>query len=145
MRLLACLFLPAALLAAGCGGGSSGLVPVTGTVTLNDAPLPNALVSFIPTGDTPGQGGTARTGRDGKYALVSPQGEKGIPPGQYRVVVSRPLNPDGSEPDPNVPPIESRAGESLPPEYSDRDATQLAERVSADRKVIDLRLTAAKK
>jgi hypothetical protein len=57
------------------------------------------------------------------------------------VVVSRPLRKDGSPPDPNVPPIESDARETLPAIYSNRDASTLRAKVSPEAKVHDFALT----
>ena len=136
MRLAIAGGLAAALFAlTGCG--SSGLAPVTGTVTLDGKAAGGAVVAFIPTDGTPGNGGTAVADANGKYEITTPQGKKGLPPGQYRVTVSLRRNPDGSAPDPNVPPIESQARESLPPKYNDRDKTELSATVSADGKSYD--------
>jgi hypothetical protein len=123
----------------GCGK-SSNRVPVTGTVTLDGKALSNALVTFYPEGETGGLGGSGQTGPDGKYTLTPNQGGKGILPGEYRVTVSRRLRPDGSAPDPNVPPIESDARETLPATYHNRDATTLRARVAKDSAVHDFPL-----
>lgn len=127
----------------GCKGKSEGAV--TGTVTLNDKPLANALVRFIPQGDTQGLGGTARTDANGKYTLDNPRGGKEINPGVYKVVISKSLRPDGSEPDPNKPPIESDARETLPANYSNEVSTTLTATVGADKKSHDFPLTSVKK
>src|SRR5215207_9826917 len=80
------------LLLATCGcGGDGGLTPTSGTVTLDSQPLADAVVAFVPEGDTKGQGGTAVTGADGRYQVRSPQGGKGLAPGGYRVTVSKRL------------------------------------------------------
>lgn len=126
---------------AGCGG--SEVVVTTGTVTQDGKPLANALIAFLPEGDTLGNGGAAKTGPDGKYTLVPSQGGKGLPPGQYKVTISRLLRPDGSEPDPNTPPIRSDARETLPAIYSNRDETTLKATVSKDARVHDFALQAA--
>ena len=134
--------LPAALL--GCGGDGDR-VRVTGTVTLNGDPLPHALVTFHPDGATGGLGGSGKTVADGRYTLTPAQGGPGLLPGAYKVVISRPLRPDGSPPDPNRPPIESDARETLPPIYSDRTATTLTATVSKDAAVHDFALRTPKK
>lgn len=128
---------------AGCG--SSGGVAVTGRVTLDGQPLPNAEVTFHPQEETKGLGGSAVTGPDGRYELVSAQGKKGVAPGDYRVVISRRLRPDGSPPDPNVPPVESDARETLPAVYSHLDSSTLTAQVSKDKPVHDFALAGAKK
>jgi hypothetical protein len=137
------LTIGASALLFGCSSGAD--FTVTGTVTLDGEPLPHALVSFYPEGDTKGLGGTGRTGADGKYTLQPARRGKGIPAGTYQVVISRPLRPDGSPGDPNVPPIESDARETLPAKYSDRAASQLKTEVSKEKTVCDFELGAGKK
>jgi hypothetical protein len=128
---------------AGCGGGSDGAV--NGTVTLDGNPLKNAVIRFMPLGDTKGLGGGATTDASGKYTLLNAQGGKDLAPGEYKIVVSRRLNKDGSEPDPNVPPIESTASETLPPIFSDENETTLRQTVAADKKTYDIQLETPKK
>jgi hypothetical protein len=130
------------LLAAALGCGSRGGSAVTGKVTLNGTALANAMVTFYPEGPTGGLGGSGRTDAEGKYTLTAGRGGKNILPGEYRVVISRPLNPDGSAPDPNVPPIESQARETLPPNYSHRDSTTLRATVTKEAKPQDFALEA---
>src|SRR4051812_31429458 len=55
------------------------LAPVAGMVTLNEKPLSDAIIEFIPAGDTPGQGGAATTDVDGHFKVTSPFGEEGLP------------------------------------------------------------------
>jgi len=122
----------------GCGGTAGG-VAVTGTVTLDEQPLADAVVTFYPDGETAGLGGAGRTGADGRYTLTAARGGS-LPPGEYTVVISRPLRPDGTAPPPDVPPIESDARETLPATYSSRDASALKRTVSKDTKGYDFRL-----
>jgi hypothetical protein len=56
------------------------------------------------------------------------------------VVIERRLRPDGSPADPNVPPADSDARETLPPTFSSLDATTLTATVSEEKKVHDFRL-----
>src|SRR5438105_3351286 len=67
------------------------VVPVSGTVTLDDKPLTDGLVTFYPVGDTGGLGGFGTTGPDGKYKITPSRGSGGLLPGDYRVSVSRRL------------------------------------------------------
>src|SRR4051794_6559010 len=85
VRAMACAWVLA--VAAGCGSGAG--VPVSGTVRLDDQPLADVVVTFIPDAQTKGPQGTARTGPDGKYELVNAQGKKEMAPGTYRVTISR--------------------------------------------------------
>lgn len=118
----------------GCSKTDPSLVAVTGTITLNDQPLTNATVTFIPKDGTPGFGGVGKTDATGRYKLAgSRDNEPGIPPGAYRVVVSKRLMPDGSEvpADDNTPPMMSPAKESLPDAYSSMAASSLSATVAA--------------
>ncbi len=128
----------------GCGD-STGTIPVTGTVTLDDKPLPDALVTFHPEGDTAGLGGTARTDAEGKYTLTPAKGSGGLPAGDYVVVVNRFLQPDGSALPPDVPPMESKARESLPSNYTSRKSSTLKAKVSKEKPTYDFALKSAKK
>jgi len=116
------ILLPVLLaLAVGCGSADKNLAPVSGTITLNGEPLAGATVTFIPKDGTPGFGGVGKTDASGKYSLRgSRDNAKGIPSGEYRVVISKRLMPNGSEvpADDKTPPMMSPAKESLPNAYS---------------------------
>jgi len=58
---------------------------VTGKVTMDGAPLPNALVTFTPTGG--GSNGVGRTDANGQYILVSTD-QQGALIGQHKVSVT---------------------------------------------------------
>ncbi len=135
-------------LAYGCESKKQGpeLTSVTGVVFLNEEPLANADIIFIPVESTPGVGGQSRTKDGGKFNINYRRGGEGLPEGNYRVAVSYRLMPDGS-PVPEgdtTPPIESPARETLPLEYCDYDKSQLKATVSAG-KPIEIKLTTKKK
>jgi hypothetical protein len=110
----------------GCGDAASKLVPVSGSVTMDGKPLPGAVVTFTPTGTTPGVGGSGLTGQDGAFVLAEGRrAARGVPPGDYKVVITRLLKPDGSPVPADAKPIEAGGNESLPPEYSDPLKTTL--------------------
>ncbi|MCE9565708.1 MAG: carboxypeptidase regulatory-like domain-containing protein [Planctomycetes bacterium] len=111
-----------------------GLLTTAGNVKVDGEAAPNATVTFIPQGNTAGHGGTGTTDATGHYQLTSPYGKTGLPPGEYKVTVSRRLNRDGSPPDPKEMPIESQARETLPTKYSDKDKTELRVTLTADEK-----------
>jgi hypothetical protein len=145
MRLVVWLCVGVGLLGVlGCGGPSESVV-VSGTVKLDGQPLSHASVTFVPEGATRGLGGSGRTDAEGRYTLTDARGGKGILPGEYRVVISRPLEKDGSAPDPKVPPIESTARETLPARWSDRTATELRATVSKEGRVHEFTLRTAGK
>jgi|688.fasta_scaffold197423_2 hypothetical protein len=77
----------AATFIAGCGG-PDGLVRVTGTVTMDGAPLEGAVVMFHPLPGVKGNGGIATTDAAGTFTLRSPQAKQGIFPGDYSLTVS---------------------------------------------------------
>ena len=134
----------------GCGGSGSAADPnmvlVAGNISVNDQPAGNALVSYLPAGDTKGNGGSGMSDSTGRYEILTPQGKNSLPPGKYKVTVSRPLNRDGSPPDPSVPPIESTARETLPPKYCDPLKTELSVTlVAGDKRSFDYSLKTAKK
>jgi hypothetical protein len=124
------------LLTSGCGSGG-GLVPVGGKVTVNDVPLRNASVQFIPTGDTPGnQRGAGWTDENGEFTLTNRQGKPGLEPGTYKVVISKMVMPDGSDYDPKagVAPMDSPARERLPANCSDPEKTDQKATITTENK-----------
>src|SRR5258708_12464031 len=120
---------------AGCNAGPKStvpLVPASGKVTLDGAPLGEAVLEFIPVGETHGQGGNARTNPDGGYTAATPFGEPGLAAGAYMVVISKRALPQGATPpEKNLPPAYSPYQEVLSPAYSDRVATTLNATVPA--------------
>jgi hypothetical protein len=85
------LLLATALVGTGCSGGPK-LVPVTGKVTLNGAPLKNVKVEFHPDPDkgVSGPSSSGTTDADGNFTLVCT--ERGNAPGavvgSHRVVIT---------------------------------------------------------
>ncbi len=123
----------------GCGGGSSGpeyadqLVTASGVVTSGGAPLADATVTYIPAG-AGGVSASGVTDAEGRYRLytavpgASAEDSLGAVAGNYKVTVSRILMPDGSPVPEGTTPADAMAEdaeESLPPRYSDPEATTL--------------------
>jgi hypothetical protein len=133
----------------GCSKSADpALAPVSGTITLGDQPLGNATVTFIPKDGTPGFGGVGRTDAAGKYTLRGSRDDApGIPPGAYRVAISKRLMPDGSEVSlsDKTPPMASPAKESLPDLYSSMTMTTLTATIPVGGATIDFSLPAKKK
>ena len=81
----------AVALAAGCGGESYPLAPVSGTVTLDDRPLPDARLFFEPKrkGDSlnAGPGSYGTTDENGHFELTSRDGETGAVIGEHYVLI----------------------------------------------------------
>lgn len=121
--------------AAGCGGtqkSAVALVPAYGKVTVDGAPLADAVLEFIPSGETRGQGGTATTDADGLYRAKTHFGEPGLPVGEYKVVVSKREEHGGKYADEDFPPASiGPEAETLSPSYSDPKKTTLKASVPA--------------
>jgi hypothetical protein len=114
-----------------CNSAPSGppLVPAEGIVTLDGKPLASADVILEPRGETRGQAVFGKTDAAGKFAAASPDGKhKGAAVGNYHVVISKLVKPDGSDfiPDPKSGP-EDTGGfrQLLPSAYSDGAQSQL--------------------
>ncbi len=76
---------------AGCGS-DKGLVPVSGTVTLNGQPMPHSgTVRFLPQkveGDNPRRAAFGKFDTDGAYQAQSFEPGDGLYPGTYAVTVT---------------------------------------------------------
>jgi hypothetical protein len=76
----------------GCSGGSKGsYATVSGVVTQNGAPLDGGKVTFHSTVESDGKRATysAQTDSSGKYLIASVGKEPGIPPGMYKVTITK--------------------------------------------------------
>ncbi len=78
-------------LLAGCGGGPR-LARVSGVVTLDGKPYPNAVVSFQPIGgkdnENPGGGSMGVTDASGRFVLKTVERAEGAVVGRHRVRIS---------------------------------------------------------
>jgi hypothetical protein len=126
------------LAVAGCSGQAASVplpktVPASGTVTLNGATLASAVVTFIPRQAESGIECTGMTDDAGLFKLKQLRGGEGAPPGEYTVVISRLVKPDGTPVPPNSPepPADLGAVESLPARYSNPAESKLTANVPA--------------
>lgn len=123
------------LVCSGCGGSDRSdvpLYPAQGKVTLGGKPLQDADLQFVPTGQTPGQGGYGKTNADGAYEIKTRYGETGLPAGDYKVVVSRAKGKGSVNPvDPDKPLPGTIDDEELSPTYTDPMATVLKATVAS--------------
>ncbi|MBA2114739.1 carboxypeptidase-like regulatory domain-containing protein [Bremerella alba] len=98
----------------GCrGGGDPGVVRVTGTVTMEGKPLPNATVLFV---SGQGRPSGALTDESGRYELNYTGHQKGARIGHNRVQITTAQGPSETmegEPVPAIP-------ESIPAKYNSR-------------------------
>lgn len=143
------VLLSAVVMAAGCGGAASSmpakLVPVTGTITLDDMPLTNAAISFIPAADKQGVGAFGATDGSGKYDLKWHGAGDGVAPGKYKVVVSRMTQKDGSPVPADKSAADVGAVEAIPPRYSDVSVTELLADVGPEGTKHDFKLVGNRK
>ena len=128
--LLCCLFV-------GCRGGSSfpDPVPVTGTITLNGAPLEGAIVSFFTEGVSRLAGGL--TDAEGKYSVDAY-------PGNATVLVTKitgggeaaELEIDPENPEAGISNTETdvvaEATNEVPAKYSNRENSPLKAEIKAE-------------
>jgi hypothetical protein len=112
---------------AGCGGDGLRRVPVEGKITAQGKPLDNAIIQFIPTSSTKGEGGIGRSDSSGNFTLIgSRAGAKGVVPGKYKVRVSRLIARDGTPLPDDAKEVENPgAKESVPAPYNSLEGTTL--------------------
>jgi hypothetical protein len=109
---LSCLpWLLGAALAAGCGGSSAKLVPISGKVTVDGQPVTSGQVSFLPLKEGEGVNAKAAEGSlpasgqieaNGEYKLFT-NGKEGAPLGKYKVIVTPAMMPTGGKAAPSAP------------------------------------------
>ncbi|HKB04365.1 MAG TPA: carboxypeptidase-like regulatory domain-containing protein [Gemmataceae bacterium] len=130
--------------ASGCGPADDGRAPVTGTVSLDGAPLAGVTVAFFPEPGSPGQGGFGRTDAQGRYEIAYDFTGKGLVPGKYRVtVVKTPPGAPGDDGGLIDSPV--RAGAGIPGIYGNPESTPLRATVEPDGRPIDLKLETPRK
>ncbi len=127
-------------------GPHSGGSVVTGQVTLNNEPLTGAQVIFL--GEEENNQGNllAVTDEEGYYRLLGQAGV--IPPGKYKVVVTKMALKDGTRPEGRTLEQARRQGllqNVLPKAYEDRATTPLDVNIGAGSMKIDLALAGGKK
>lgn len=115
-----------AIVCLGCGGGKSlkvpELVPVKGKITLDGKPLESAQVLFQPKGGTAGQGAYASTAEDGSFTLKYNSGQEGCPKGEYVIMITKLLTPDGKAVPAGQNAADVDARDIIPARYKDPDA-----------------------
>jgi len=104
----ACGFMASLMFVVGCGSGSR-VVPVSGVVTLDSKPLPNAHVAFQPEatkgGTTPGIGSYGITDASGNYTLRTFDSDvPGAVIGTHRVEINLKQESDDRDPKTRPPP-----------------------------------------
>lgn len=115
----------AAIVLAGCGGGLP-VVPVTGVVKLDGAPVADAGVGFYP---EKGPGVSGRTNKEGKFTLETAN-LAGALVGKYRVSVNK-VKFSGVGPDEQPQPGGLKTEYLVPQKYSDPSTSGLTAEVGA--------------
>ncbi|MCA9012555.1 MAG: hypothetical protein KDB01_22545 [Planctomycetaceae bacterium] len=114
----------------GCGRGDiPELAPVTGTVTLDGVPFPNAIVYFHTQKEKGGRPAAGTTDAEGKYELVYLEGVRGAHIGMNKVEIVTEW-PDGE-------PGEGES-EKIPEKYNTKST--LTAEVKDERNVFDFNL-----
>lgn len=115
----------------GCGTKGPEVVPVSGRVTLDGAPLVGATLSFQPitdrTSTTPGVGSYGKTDSDGKYTLrlIDPD-KPGALVGKHTVTITTAVAADPASDEINLkqpeilPPSERTREVEVPPGGTDK-------------------------
>lgn len=98
-------------LVAGCGPGGPEIASVSGRVTMDGKPLPNASVIFIPENGRPAG---ASTDSNGNYTLNFAQGRKGAIPGKNSIRITTQRDPTPGENGTAIP----GSKETVPAKYN---------------------------
>jgi hypothetical protein len=110
---------------AGCGGEPTAVAlpneplhPVTGkVVTVEDKPLTEGVITFVPVKGTTTREASAKIGPDGTFTLKSGDAGEGAAEGDYRVKIESPLTVAGTDPKKPI--------RVVPLAYEDEDSSQL--------------------
>jgi hypothetical protein len=92
---------------------------------IDNEPIGGVSISFTPADGTKGTGGFGATDSTGAYSLKHRSGAVGIEPGEYKVVISRYAQPDGSPIPAGKSAADVGAVELLPASYSSVEETTL--------------------
>lgn len=122
---------------AGCGGGGEvdddrpERTPVSGTVTLDGAPVEGAVITFH-TESATGRGANGRSDSSGAFKMGTFEATDGVLPGNYQVTVTKMAAASAgsqvSEDDPNYDPnagVDAKPKNELPAKYADPQQSAL--------------------
>lgn len=132
----------------GCPGAGDSIQSestVTGTVTLDGAPVEGATVTFRPE-DASGSGAFGMTNAEGKYELNTSTAVLGVEPGKYKVSVTKmeaAASDAPSEDDPSyggAPKKEAAPKHLIPEKYSRIESSGLTADVTPGENTIPLEL-----
>jgi len=116
----------------GCSGGGGGsYATVSGVVTQNGAPLDGARIMFHSTVEAEGKRGNSYAGltdSSGKYLIANVGKEPGLPPGMYKVTITK-LDQKGLPPeamDQGMIDASGAAKNTLAKDYENPNTTKLS-------------------
>lgn len=115
---------------------------VSGTVTLDGTPLPEAQIVFVGEDANNNSPVVAQSDEAGKFVLIGLNGG-GVPPGKYRAAVSKQTLKDGTRPtgeELERARVEERLVNTLPKIYEDRATTPLQFEFHPGTNKVDLEL-----
>jgi hypothetical protein len=113
------------------GDGGAKVAPVSGRVTLNGRPIPNAVVLFMPVGDGKPEAGPSSLGLTdaaGNYTLTltAPEKAKGALVGTHKVLITlAEEKPDPDRPQPVKRLLPEPVKRLLPARYGSKETTPL--------------------
>lgn len=119
----------------GCGRGSDGRVPVSGTVTLDGAPMESGSVIFYTGAGSAGVG----TIQGGNFTVSEAGSSAGVQPGSYKVAIESwetapgEVNADGE--------IAAEGKSRIPEKYNSAETSGLTAEVKAGAEPITFALT----
>ena len=133
-------FLACLSLIAGCSGSNyPTMYPVSGVITMDDKPLANAQLAFVPVNDEEGGFtgvGVAESNEQGQFEVYMAD-YTGLPEGVYKVTVSAEIQIDDNDEEEGEGEMES----VVPPIYESEDTTPLQIEVQAiDKNEISLKV-----
>lgn len=148
------LGLMGALIMQGCSGSEEpdtrpARTKISGTVTYNDNPLADAIITFHPV-EAGKSGSNGRSNAEGLFEMGTFEATDGVLPGQYEVTITKLDGASGanapSEDDPDYDPNpapESEPKNLLPKKYSDPKQSGLTISVQDGQEVTDLKFELA--
>jgi hypothetical protein len=95
---------------------------VTGTVRLDNKPLPTGSIAWIPIEGTPGPGGGGGINNEGKFAI-----NRGLRPGRYRVEIRSTITINRPVRNPTIPSELVDEEVSVIPEHYNAQSTLIRE------------------